>query len=128
MQEIVKVCDVHGKLTIDQTLESTSGKYKSLRCKECRRKKQVFHKRGITQEKYEHLSRDQNSRCAICRMESTSTGRSNELIPLVVDHCHKCKSHIRALLCHPCNVALGKCNDDINIIQKAIEYLKKHTE
>jgi hypothetical protein len=42
-----------------------------------------------------------------------------------IDHCHK-NRHIRALLCHNCNTGIGKFNDDINLLEKAIEYLKKH--
>jgi hypothetical protein len=63
----------------------------------------------------------------ICKQKDTSFRKR-----LSVDHDHACCSGegscgkcIRGLLCHKCNLALGAINDDINILQKMIDYLKK---
>ena len=52
---------------------------------------------------------------------------------LGVDHNHSCHPSgeacskcIRKLLCHNCNTALGNVKDDINILEKMIDYLKEH--
>ena len=42
----------------------------------------------------------------------------------VLDHCHDSQV-FRGFLCHNCNLALGKLNEDIETLQRAINYLKK---
>jgi hypothetical protein len=74
---------------------------------------------NITQEKYDELSEIQNYLCAICRQESRIKGRE-----LSVDHDHKTNA-IRGLLCHKCNVAIGLLDENIEILQSAIDYLIK---
>lgn len=74
---------------------------------------------GITPEKYFKLVENQNGKCAICGKEP-STVRG-----LHLDHCHDTKK-VRELLCHHCNIALGSFNEDIEIMKKAIAYIKKH--
>jgi hypothetical protein len=79
---------------------------------------------GITIEKFNSMRSSQNNLCAICgEPEKRKTARGN-ICELTVDHSHK-TNKIRGLLCHKCNVALGLFNDDINIISKAINYLKE---
>ena len=40
-----------------------------------------------------------------------------------IDHCHK-TGKVRGVLCTQCNTGLGKFQDDIDVMHKAIEYLK----
>jgi hypothetical protein len=123
---IVKICKVHGELTIEQVIHSKSTKEASLRCKECRRTKQILKKRGICNEVYEKMKIEQNGLCAICSKLPTMIGRSGELVPLAVDHCHKCTKHFRQLLCSACNTGLGYAKDNIQLLQNAINYLNSH--
>lgn len=58
----------------------------------------------------------QGGKCAICQKESDD---------LCVEHCHK-TSRIRSLSCRKCNSALGMFCEDPAVLQRAIEYLKKH--
>ena len=51
--------------------------------------------------------------------------RRDKVEPLYVDHCHKTNT-LRDLLCHQCNSFLGHAKDNIEILQKAIDYLHKH--
>jgi len=128
MSKIIKICKKHGELTIDKVLKSftSSGKYFSYRCKECRRTQNKLSKRGCSNEIYENLKNIQQGKCAICKKEETMISRSKEILPLYVDHCHGCKSHIRELLCSSCNTGLGKSYESIEILKNAILYLKKH--
>lgn len=80
-------------------------------------------KYGLTVEDYEAMLADQDGRCAICR-ERGVPGRSITRV-LAVDHCHA-TGRVRALLCHRCNGALGMVGDRINVLERAIAYLKSH--
>ena len=85
---------------------------------------------GLTIERYNELLTQQGCKCALCGKQhdpSVKLGR------LYVDHCHKdaavCSgkaTKVRALLCNSCNSALGYFNENIEVMQKAIDYLKKH--
>jgi hypothetical protein len=66
----------------------------------------------MSTDEYRTALKKQKNLCAICRKKRD----------LVVDHCHK-KLKVRGLLCHNCNVALGKFFDDVVILKRAIKYL-----
>ena len=70
---------------------------------------------GITKDRFTEMSEAQGHACACC-------GR---VAPLNVDHCHS-TGQVRGLLCTNCNFALGHFKDSVEVIQKAIDYLKQH--
>lgn len=80
-------------------------------------------KYGLTEERYYELADEQEGRCAICKKTEADSLRKK----LCVDHCHK-TGKVRGLLCFGCNVALGNMNDRIDLLEKCIEYLRKHEE
>jgi hypothetical protein len=43
---------------------------------------------------------------------------------VVLDHSHV-DGAVRGWLCSSCNTSLGKFNDDINILQRAIDWIKR---
>jgi hypothetical protein len=71
---------------------------------------------GLDIDKYQALCEQQNHQCAIC---------SKVVDKLHVDHDHT-TGKVRELLCMHCNTALGKFGDDIDVLQRAIDYLEKH--
>lgn len=77
------------------------------------------HYYGITIEQYKAMKANQGDVCKICKQVCLS-GRD-----LSVDHDHK-TGQVRALLCHKCNYLLGSANDNVHILQNAIEYLREH--
>jgi hypothetical protein len=97
-------------------------------CKEC--SKLVGHsanlKRfGLTVESYIDLEKSQNGLCKICKEPEKHNRR------LSVDHDHSCCSGanscgncIRGLLCSRCNKTLGQVHDNVELLQKMIDYLK----
>ena len=110
-------------------------KYKSTqRCVECKRRDanrhykvaepghwratRLIHKFGISVSDYEAMLAKQNNGCGICG-NSCSTGRK-----LAVDHDHV-TGRVRGLLCAACNHAIGKFKDDPDLMQKAIEWVRK---
>lgn len=72
----------------------------------------------ITPEQYIGRLAKQNYRCALCQIH-----RSDLNVDLAPDHDHK-TGQIRGLLCQKCNRGLGHFGDNIERLQKAIEYLK----
>ena len=69
----------------------------------------------------------QNGVCAICfQREASIDKRLKTLRRLSVDHNHATGA-IRELICFACNNILGKANDSIQILESAINYLKKHS-
>ena len=99
-------------------------------CKEClakkhdpvktrtKRIKKVF---GITFDDYNRMLKSQNNRCAICNSTATGNRRHKNLN---VDHCHT-TGKVRGLLCHGCNSGIGSMKDDVELLDKAIAYLRE---
>ena len=76
---------------------------------------------GITLEDYEHMFYEQGRACAICGRVADEFRRD-----LAVDHDHV-TGKVRGLLCPDCNRGLGGFHDDIELIEKALQYLQKHS-
>ncbi len=78
-----------------------------------RRVKSVY---GITAEEYDQLLNDQDRQCYICKNKPRKQR-------LAVDHDHVTGA-VRGLLCTRCNhKLLGAAHDNIEILQRAIDYL-----
>ena len=94
------------------------------------RRQEVLRIHKITKQEHDELIEKQENRCAICRKEETRKGRSGDLAPLCIDHCHSCEKKgnhaIRGLLCHDCNSGIGKLRDCPDILRAALNYLEKH--
>ncbi len=81
---------------------------------------------GITLDDYNLMYENQKGLCAICnKPETVKQNFSEAMKMLAVDHCHK-TGKIRALLCSKHNMALGLFMDDIDLLESALNYLKKH--
>ena len=80
---------------------------------------------NLTPQEYETKLANQDYKCAICGKDANNNIRRDKVEPLYVDHCHKTNT-LRDLLCHQCNSFLGHAKDNIEILQKAIDYLHKH--
>jgi hypothetical protein len=73
---------------------------------------------GINSEQYNQMLETQEGKCAICLTTECKSGYA-----FAVDHCHTTGT-IRGLLCRDCNTSIGKLNDDIETLQRAIKYLR----
>lgn len=79
---------------------------------------------GLSPEMFEEMRIKQDNKCWICQKEFTRTPH--------IDHNHSCcpgprscGKCIRGLLCHSCNCGLGNFHDDLNLMQRAMDYLRK---
>ena len=80
---------------------------------------------GLTEAQYQALYEAQGGRCYICQ-RAKGTGRKR----LAVDHDHtccpgdkSCGECVRGLLCATDNQMLGHLRDDVEALQRAIDYL-----
>lgn len=80
----------------------------------------------LSREDYDAMLAAQEGACAICGNPPTDDGPRTG-VSLHVDHDHR-TGRIRALLCRKCNVGLGSFMDDPDLLVKASEYLRGHTE
>ena len=111
-----------------------SKRYKSTnQCLQCQQEYGFYNKTkyrlaryGLTTEDYNKLVAKQNFVCAICKQPETAIdGATQETKVLSIDHCHNSKK-VRGLLCGKCNFGLGKFNDDVKLLEAAINYLKEN--
>lgn len=79
--------------------------------------KTILRKYNIDVDNYEKLLKEQDYRCAICKI-------SCEESMLVVDHNHE-TGRVRGLLCSPCNRGLGFFRDDTEALQTAVGYISR---
>jgi predicted nucleic acid-binding Zn ribbon protein len=87
-------------------------------------KKDAYYSRNysITLEEYKDLVALNDSKCWICGVHNDDIHNS-----LAVDHCHT-TGKVRGILCHNCNVSIGKLGDTSEALLKAYNYLKKFEE
>lgn len=124
--------------SLDEFSKSKSGKYgRHHYCSLCRRKDStnryatnfeyrkkwkiytLKRKYNLTPDEYDVKLKNQNNCCEICNKEF----KLNRMI--FVDHNHV-TDKTRGFLCPTCNTLLGLCNDDIERLNKVIQYLQKY--
>lgn len=98
-------------------IKEISKKYRQ-RNPEKHRNRRLKHLFGITLIEYNKILHDQNYKCAICKGNNLNNKN------FYVDHSHV-TGKIRGLLCNLCNSGIGFLKEDIVILEKAINYLKK---
>ena len=79
------------------------------------RNNNCIRKYGITLEQKIDLLKQQNYQCLICKKIIDESG--------AVDHNHE-TGEIRGILCINCNTGLGNFQDNFELLQRAVSYLK----
>lgn len=87
-----------------------------------RRRKGLWEYYKMTVEDYKKLYDEQDGVCAICGGKQVGRGQAKNT--LSVDHNHT-TGKIRGLLCTNCNTGIGNLKDKIELLEKAIIYLKE---
>lgn len=113
-----------------------SRRHRSRKCKQCTHREQIERmarrdEAGLRDVRADRLRREygltpsdvvamraaQNDACAICE---TALGGTPH-----IDHCHE-SGHVRAILCHNCNIGLGHFRDNVDLLLKAARYVTEH--
>ncbi len=83
-------------------------------------------KYGMTVEGYDVMRDSQDARCALCGTNEPNgrVSKHTDAYWLHVDHDHE-SGQVRSLLCANCNTALGKMNDDPQLLRAAADYLDR---
>jgi len=77
---------------------------------------------GITVNDLEKMYANQEGKCKICDRFISIEINAPTNIRAHVDHNHK-NLAVRSLLCSFCNTGIGLFNEDVQVLQKAIDYL-----
>lgn len=102
-------------------------------CRKCRASYRSDINRGkfrgqLTDDEVRNLKKQES--CDICGDKTNSGSKNHKHVStiycLVMDHDHS-SGKFRGMLCHHCNRGLGNFKDNIKSLEKAIEYLKKHS-
>lgn len=82
--------------------------------------KHLANRYGLSRGDFEAMMAAQGGRCDICAVVLDENG-PHATAPNV-DHDHQ-TGQVRAILCKPCNVALGHLRDDPVVVASALDYL-----
>ena len=120
-ENLIGTCSICGKVPLSIRSSTVKGKSK-WRCSVKNIQKDV--KRRSKRQEISMIPEEWNcvlykNRCEICGKTSIENKKA-----LSVDHCHK-TGKIRGVLCQNCNFAIGLLNDSVNLLNKAIVYLKE---
>lgn len=78
---------------------------------------------GLTADVYKQMLAEQEGVCALCGKPPSNESQNSALLHL--DHCHA-TGKIRRLLCHHCNMGLGRFFDDPDLLRKAADYIEAY--
>lgn len=109
-------------LPLEAFSRHSGGNYLRPECKKCNNELSKVRERL----KQENGSAPDNYNCPICLGDEEGvSGRGNTKNGAwVLDHCHESEA-FRGWLCHKCNRSLGGFDDDIKMLQRAIQYLEE---
>ncbi|HPW67046.1 MAG TPA: endonuclease VII domain-containing protein [Salinivirgaceae bacterium] len=114
-----KFCTKCGKFKELSKFNLKYGKPRS-NCKECDKKHTSrFSRYDLNKNDFQEMILNQNNKCAICGKNFKNNRYT------YIDHNH-INGNVRGLLCPKCNALLGNCNDNIKILEFAIQYLNKY--
>lgn len=117
-----KCCKCNQNLPVENFSKCSGGNYLRPECRKCNYK--LSKERKELREAYG--SPPEGYVCPICRRTSEDCkgegGRKTST--WVVDHCHT-KNKFRGWLCHKCNRGIGAFTDSVEILERAIKYLRE---
>lgn len=123
--KICNICHILKEDFVDFEINQTDSKgRKTTRpsCRDCRKGIDGVGLKGKEKKKLEEIKPVHFFICPICEKGSIPGVTAN----LVKDHNHD-TGEARAWLCDSCNTGLGRFKDNIELLEKAIDYLKSYS-
>jgi hypothetical protein len=80
---------------------------------------------GMSEDEYRKRLAAQDNKCYLCGKPETQMSNGKDIDDLSVDHDHT-TGKIRKLLCSKCNLGLGLFKDNVEIMRRAAEYLRRN--
>ena len=87
--------------------------------KDKRRKRNLIKRYGLTDEQYNTFLNTKT--CCLCGKELVVSNVGCNKI--VIDHNHT-TGVVRGFICSACNLIIGLCNEDVNVLSNIINYLQ----
>jgi DNA-directed RNA polymerase subunit RPC12/RpoP len=118
-----KICSKCGEdLPLTEFSKSSGANYLRRECKKCNN--QLAKERKAIKEKYE--TPDESYVCPVCLSdhESIKYAGGQKCAAWTADHIHGTEI-LRGFICHNCNRGFGMFKHNVEILQRAIEYLEK---
>lgn len=109
-------CNMCNKIHVQEIAKKQKKQFGKVGYRRMRRKYELAHYYGITEDEFQIMVDKQNNVCAICKQNPEQY--------LAIDHCHD-TGKIRGLLCRKCNSAIGLFNEDVDRLTSALEYIRK---
>jgi hypothetical protein len=97
-------------------IDAQNNKYRKNLPRSCRNQRRRRYIYGLTPKMEASLKEAQQHKCPGCLRDLSS-------VKVHVDHDH-ISGRVRGLLCFSCNVSLGHLNDDPEILQRLMDYLR----
>jgi hypothetical protein len=91
------------------------------------RRWKLHNRYGLSLEAYNDMLTQQEGVCAACGLPETERCRGGGVSPLSVDHDHE-TGQVRGLLCHACNVSLGRLKEDVQRFAALDRYIRRHKD
>lgn len=122
-------CPQGHEYTPENTYINPEGRRTCRTCAKINNAAQVIKKYGITSEKFKLLLEEQEDKCKICRTYLLNLPTRE----IQIDHDHHCCDKlpacgdcVRGILCGECNRGLARFKDSTEILQSAIQYIRKY--
>lgn len=122
-----KVCNVcHRLLDVNEFQKNQNGKNnRTVRRPSCNDCREIIDGKSMTAYEKQQMEKIKPHmiiwQCPICK-KRTIPGLTSKV---VIDHNHR-TGHPRAWICDSCNTGLGRFKDNIELMENAIDYLKKN--
>ncbi|MDR0420395.1 MAG: endonuclease VII domain-containing protein [Prevotellaceae bacterium] len=122
--KICNVCHILKPIEeFDINQNAVAGRTRRPSCKNCRKGIDGVALKTSEKTRMEAVKPEVFFVCPICKKASIPGITAN----LVIDHNHE-TGNAREWICDSCNTGLGRFKDDIDLMQEAIKYLKKHNK
>ncbi|GHU93519.1 hypothetical protein FACS1894156_0450 [Bacteroidia bacterium] len=122
--KICNVCHILKSIEeFDINQNAVAGKTRRPTCKKCRKDIDGVALKSSEKKRMETIKPEVFFVCPICKKASIPGITAN----LVIDHNHK-TGKAREWICDSCNTGLGRFQDNIELVQETIKYLKKHNK